>query len=98
MRILYCNKYNFEFSGTEKYLFELMRLVRQNGHEAALFSMAASKTEPASAPPVTIEPYDRYAARRVDFLNPPRNPLSRLRLAAHAVYSRNARQLSLIHI
>ena len=28
MRILYCNKYNFAFSGTEVYLFELMELMR----------------------------------------------------------------------
>jgi len=28
MRILYCNKYNFGFSGTETYLFETMELMR----------------------------------------------------------------------
>ena len=40
MRVLYCNKYNYRFSGTEVYLFELMDLMRANGHEVALFSMA----------------------------------------------------------
>ena len=40
MRILYCNKYNFPFSGTEAYLFEVMDLMRSQGHEVALFSMA----------------------------------------------------------
>ena len=34
MRILYCNKYNFPFSGTEMYLFELMELMRAQGHAA----------------------------------------------------------------
>ena len=91
MRILYCNKYNFEFSGTEKYLFDLMRLVRQNGHEAALFSMAGPKSSSPEEPGLT-DKYAHYAARRVDFTNPSRNPLSRLRLAAHAIYSRDARQ------
>ena len=29
MRVLFCNKYNYRFSGTEVYLFELMELMRQ---------------------------------------------------------------------
>ena len=29
MKILYCNKFKFPFSGTEIYLFELMRLMRE---------------------------------------------------------------------
>jgi hypothetical protein len=40
MRVLYCNKYNYRFSGTEVYLFELMELMRSNGNEVALFAMA----------------------------------------------------------
>ncbi len=90
MRILYCNKYNFEFSGTEKYLFDLMRLVRHNGHEAALFSMAGPKSADSDETS-SGDRYASYAARRVDFTSPPRNPLGRLRLAAHAIYSRDAR-------
>ena len=39
MKILFCNKYNFRFSGTEVYLFELMDLLKAQGHEVALFSM-----------------------------------------------------------
>ena len=46
MRILYCNKYNYPFSGTEVYLFELMELMRAQGHEVALFSMADPRGEP----------------------------------------------------
>ena len=40
MRILYCNKYNFPFSGTEVYMFELMDLMRAHDYEVALPSMA----------------------------------------------------------
>ena len=40
MRILYCNKYNFRFSGTEAYLFDAMELMRSQGHEVALFAMS----------------------------------------------------------
>jgi hypothetical protein len=43
MRILFCNKYNFPFSGTEIYLFELMELLRSHGHQVALFSMADAR-------------------------------------------------------
>src|SRR5579864_3412766 len=52
MRILYCNKYNYRFSGTEVYLFELMELMRSQGHEVALFSMADPRGEPT--------PYDQH--------------------------------------
>jgi len=38
MRILYCNKYNYRFSGTEQYLFDLMAGLRERGHEVSLFS------------------------------------------------------------
>ena len=83
MRILFCNKYNFPFSGTEVYLFELMELLRAHGHEVALFSMA----DPRGAP----TDYDQYFVPHVDFK---RNHglISQLRLAAHAIYSRKARR------
>src|ERR1700757_503023 len=59
MRILYCNKYNYPFSGTEVYLLELMELMREQGHDVALFSMADERGKASS--------YDRHLARRVDF-------------------------------
>ena len=59
MRILYCNKYNFPFSGTESYLFEAMRLVQQNGHQTALFSMADDRGAPT--------PYDQNFVPHIDF-------------------------------
>src|ERR1700757_5391755 len=59
MRILYCNKYNYPFSGTEVYLLELMELMREQGHDVALFSMADERGKTSS--------YDRHLARRIDF-------------------------------
>ena len=59
MRILYCNKYNFPFSGTEVYLFELMELMRSQGHETALFSMADPRGQPT--------PYDHHFVPAIDF-------------------------------
>src|SRR5919206_5122760 len=59
MRILFCNKYNFRFSGTEVYLFELMDLLRAHGHEVALFSMADARG--------TANAYDAHLVSHVDF-------------------------------
>ncbi len=83
MRILYCNKYNFPFSGTEVYLFELMDMMRAHGHEVALFSMTDSRGEPT--------PFDSHFAPYIDFKAGSRGPLKKLRQAAHAIYSRDAR-------
>src|ERR1700746_1017823 len=83
MRILYCNKYNFPFSGTEVYLFDLMQMMEAHGHQVALFSMADERGAPS--------PYDRYFVPHVDFKNGKHSFLERVRLAAHAVYSREAR-------
>jgi len=82
MRILYCNKYNYPFSGTEVYLFELMELMRAQGHEVALFSMADARGE--------ATPYDHNFVPHVEF-NQRAGLAEKVRLAAHAVYSQEAR-------
>jgi glycosyltransferase involved in cell wall biosynthesis len=83
MRILFCNKYNYPFSGTEIYLFEAMELMRSRGHEVALFSMADSRGEPT--------PYDRHFMPHTDFKQAG-GWFHKARLAAHAIYSREARR------
>jgi len=83
MKILFCNKYNFPFSGTEVYLFELMELLRSRGHEVALFSMADSRGEATA--------YDQNFVPHIDFKDAAAGWLSRAKLGAHAVYSSGAR-------
>jgi glycosyltransferase involved in cell wall biosynthesis len=83
MRILYCNKYNYAFSGTEAYLFEAMELMRSNGHEVALFSMADSRGKPTL--------YDRYFMPHTDFKKQG-GWLHKAQLAGRAIYSREARR------
>jgi glycosyltransferase involved in cell wall biosynthesis len=83
MRILFCNKYNYAFSGTEVYLFEVMELMRSRGHEVALFSMADSRGEPT--------PYDRHFIPHVDFKKR-KGWFHKACLAAHMIYSRDARR------
>ncbi|HKS74693.1 MAG TPA: glycosyltransferase, partial [Terriglobales bacterium] len=84
MRILYCNKYNFAFSGTEAYLFSAMDLMRTRGHKTALFSMADERG--------SVTEFDRYLVPHLDFKNPQQGLLRKARLAAHALYSREARR------
>jgi glycosyltransferase involved in cell wall biosynthesis len=83
MRILYCNKYNYAFSGTEVYLFEAMELMRSKGHEVALFSMADPRGE--------LTPYDRHFMPHTDFKQQS-GWLHKVGLAGHAIYSREARR------
>lgn len=82
MRILFCNKYSYPFSGTEVYLFELMELMRAHGHEVALFSMADPRGGPT--------PYDQYFVPHIDFKQKS-GIWSKLRRAAHAIYSTESR-------
>jgi glycosyltransferase involved in cell wall biosynthesis len=83
MRILYCNKYNYPFSGTEVYLFELMELMRSRGHEVALFSMTDDRGE--------ATPYDHNFVPHIEF-NRRAGLTEKVQLAAHAVYSQEARK------
>lgn len=83
MRVLYCNKYNYRFSGTEVYLFELMELMRSNGHEVALFSMADERGERTE--------YDRYFVPHLEFKGQ-LNWRQKIHGAAHAIYSTEARR------
>jgi len=83
MRILYCNKYNYPFSGTEVYLFELMELMRAQGHEVALFSMADPRGKPT--------PYDQHFVAPIDF-KAKAGWWRKARQAGHAIYSHDARR------
>jgi len=83
MRILYCNKYNYPFSGTEVHLFELMELARSHGHEVALFAMADPRGSPT--------PYDRHFVPHIDFKQDS-GLWQKLRRAGHLIYSLEARR------
>jgi glycosyltransferase involved in cell wall biosynthesis len=83
MRILFCNKYNYPFSGTEVYLFELMDLLRAHGHEVALFSMADPRGDPT--------PYDQHFLPHIDFKENC-GLWRKIRRAGHAIYSQEARR------
>ena len=83
MKILFCNKYNYPFSGTEAYIFEAMELLRSHRHESALFSMADDRGERTA--------YDRYFLPHVDFKRPARW-FDRFEMAGAAIFSLEARR------
>jgi glycosyltransferase involved in cell wall biosynthesis len=84
MRILYCNKYDYPFSGTEAYLFDLMHRMDGRGHETALFSMDHGRT-----PAFTGR---AYRIPHIDFKDPNAGLLKKAKMAAHALYSPSARR------
>jgi glycosyltransferase involved in cell wall biosynthesis len=84
MRVLYCNKYDYPFSGTEVYLFELMRQMNERGHTTALFSMDHGH-------PSAFEGRS-YRIPYLDFKDPTAGFLKKVRMAAHALYSTSARR------
>ena len=84
MRILYCNKYDYPFSGTEAYLFDLIHQMDQRGQETALFSMDHGRTPAFTGRSYRI-PY-------IDFKDPNAGLLNKIKMAAHALYSPLARR------
>jgi glycosyltransferase involved in cell wall biosynthesis len=59
MRILLVNKYYYLKSGTERYLFNLKRLLEAEGHTVAVFAMQHPRNQPAT--------YARHFVPCVDF-------------------------------
>jgi len=82
MRILYCNKYNHRFSGTEQYLFELIDGMREHGHSAELFSSA--NLDQNSLAQRNVVPISAVAKNAT--------LITRLQQAGRAIYSFHARQ------
>jgi glycosyltransferase involved in cell wall biosynthesis len=84
MRILYCNKYDYPFSGTETYLFDLIQQMDKRGQETALFSMDHGRSPAFSG--------RSYRIPKVDFKDPNAGFAKKARMAAHALYSPSARR------
>jgi len=52
MRILYCNKYDYPFSGTEAYLFDLIERMDRRGHQTALSAWTTVLRPPLRGGPI----------------------------------------------
>jgi glycosyltransferase involved in cell wall biosynthesis len=84
MRILYSNKYDYPFSGTEAYLFDLIHQMDSRGHDTALFSMDHGQTPAFAGRAYRVPP--------VDFKDPNASFLKKAKMAAHAIYSPSTRR------
>ena len=84
MRILYCNKFDYPFSGTESYLFDLIHRLDQRGHETALFTMDHGSRQAFQG--------RSYRIPHIDFKDPDASFLKKAWRAAHALYSPSARR------
>jgi len=84
MRILYCNKYDYPFSGTEAYLFDLIERMDRRGHDTALFSMDHGSPSAFTG--------RAYRVPLVNFKDPHAGFLKKARMAAHALYSPSVRR------
>lgn len=58
MRILLVNKYHYLKGGSEKYYFELGKLLKEHGHEVAYFSMRDEKNIKTGCKEYFVEPVD----------------------------------------
>jgi glycosyltransferase involved in cell wall biosynthesis len=84
MRILYCNKYDYPFSGTEVYLFDLIQRLEESGHATALFAMEHDARSTFSG--------RSYRIPHLNFKDPNASFLTKTKMAAHAIYSLSARR------
>lgn len=84
MRILYCNKYDYPFSGTEAYLFDLIDRMDRRGHDTALFSMDHGSPSAFGG--------RAYRVPLVNFKDAQAGFLKKARMAAHALYSPSVRR------
>jgi glycosyltransferase involved in cell wall biosynthesis len=80
MRILQINKYHYLRSGTERYMFNLTRLLERHGHQVIPFAMHHPRNHPT--------PYDEHFLEPMDFHH--LSPLGKLRAARRVIYYRPA--------
>ena len=86
MKILMINKFYYLRGGTERYCFDMTRLLQHKGHEVIPFSMNHEKNLESKYTPYFVE--EISFERSAD----PRRPLSSLRAAMRAIYSYEARK------
>ncbi len=83
MKILHVNKFFYVKGGSERYYFDLCRLLSAKGHEVLHFSMRHPRNQPSSQA--------QYFVSQVDF-NSPMGPASRISAAMRILYSIEAKK------
>lgn len=83
LRILQVNKFHFRHAGAEAYYLGVSDLLRAHGHYVGHFAMEHPENLPCDQA--------EHFVRQIDYAAPG-GPLARLRLAAHTIYSTEARR------
>lgn len=87
MRILMCNSFYYMRGGSEKYMFELTRLLESHGHDVIPFGMQHEKN--------LATPYSKYFVSYVDYpslLKDKFNPPQIFKALARLFYSRESQE------
>lgn len=69
MKILLVNKFHYLKGGSEKYYFELGKLLKENGHEVAFFSMKDEKNIKTDCKEYFVEPIDLNTGSKLKALD-----------------------------
>jgi len=83
MKILQINKFFYQQGGAERYLFNLIKLLEDNGHEVIPFTMADEKNQPTL--------WSKYFVSKVETLAP-RTLKEKLRVFGRMIYSFEAKR------
>ena len=83
MRILQVNKFFYVRGGSERYFFDLCRLLEDRSHEVLHFSMRHPRNHPSLQ--------ESYFVSEID-LNAPMGPAEKLRTVSHILYSAEAKK------
>ncbi len=83
MKILQINKFFYQKGGSERYFFELRKLLTAHGHQVMDFSMVHPKNEPSD--------YSQYFVSHLDF-DQPRSGLEKIKMVGRVIYSWEAKR------
>jgi glycosyltransferase involved in cell wall biosynthesis len=81
MKILLIDKFHYIKGGAQTYYFTLKKILEQNGHEVAVFSMKDDKNESSI--------YEKYFIEHIDY-NQNNNLIVKLKQAFKMIYSKEA--------
>lgn len=83
MKILAANKYYYLFGGSERYYFELNKLLEDAGHQIIPFAMQHHKNHST--------PYEKYFVSQVNYWDSP-SIIEKIRAAGRVIYSTEANE------
>jgi glycosyltransferase involved in cell wall biosynthesis len=83
MRVLMINKFYYLRGGTERYVFDMTRVLERHGHEVIPFAMRHAENRDTHYSTYFVEEISLAGARA-------RRPLANMRAAVRAIYSREA--------